>query len=206
MPVVYLGARTQDSAHRVVHALRAILTPDGVPVVTSDGLRLSYYALTAHFGQWIGRGRAWQVAGTLLYGQVQKLYRRRRLVRVHHRMRCGTVGDLRNRLQALGLSGRINTAFVERVNLTLRQSVAALTRHTWSTARYAPRLLRGVEWWRGYYHFIRPHQSLRLALPMPRQRGGGRQAQRYRARTPAMAAGLTPRRWQVREVLALPCG
>jgi hypothetical protein len=52
---------------------------------TSDGLRLSYYALTAHFGQWIGRGRhrAWQVAGTLLYGQVQKIYRRRRLVRVH---------------------------------------------------------------------------------------------------------------------------
>jgi hypothetical protein len=35
MPVVYLVARTQDSAHRVVHALRAILTADGVPVVTS---------------------------------------------------------------------------------------------------------------------------------------------------------------------------
>jgi hypothetical protein len=82
----------------------------------------------------------------------------------------------------------------------------ALTRRTWSTACHAPRLLWETEWWRGYSHFIRPHQSLRLALPMPRQRGGGRPAQRYRARTPAMAAGLTRRCWKVGEVLALPCG
>jgi hypothetical protein len=121
-------------------------------------------------------------------------------------MRCGTLAHLRGTLQALGLSGRLNTAFVERVNLTLRQSVAALTRCTWSTARYAPRLLREVAWWRAYYHFVRPHRSLRLALPTPHERGGRRQARRYRTRTPAMAARLTTRRWKVVEVLALPCG
>jgi hypothetical protein len=109
-------------------------------------------------------------------------------------------------LQALGLSGRLNTAFVERVNLTLRQSVAALTRRTWSTARRTPRLLLEVAWWRAYYHFVRPHGSLRVALPAPQARGGGRPAQRYRVRTPSMAAGLTTRRWRAGEVLALPCG
>jgi IS1 family transposase len=208
IPVLYLGARTQEAAHRVVHALRTVLLAGEVPVVTTDGLRLYFYALTAHFGQWIGRGRhrAWQVADTLVYGQVQKLYRRRRLVRVHHRMRCGTLEQLRGRLQALGLSGRLNTAFIERVNLTLRQSVAALTRRTWSTARGTPRLRLEVAWWRAYYHLVRPHRSLRLALPTPQARGGRRQACRYRTRTPAMAAGLTPRRWKVVEVLALPCG
>jgi IS1 family transposase len=207
MPVVYLGARTQDSAHRLVHAVRSVLASSCVPVVTSDGLRLYYYALTAHFGQWVrsGRRRVWQVADTLLYGQVQKLYRRRRLVRVHHRMRCGTLEELCNRLQPLGLSGRLNTAFVERVNLTLRQSVAALSRRTWSTARSTPRLLLEVAWWRAYYHFVRPHRLLRMALPTPQARGGRRQACRYRARTPAMAAGLTRRCWKVGEVLALPC-
>jgi transposase InsO family protein len=116
------------------------------------------------------------------------------------------LAHLRDTLQALGLSGRLTTAFVERVNLTLRQSVAGLTRRTWSTARSAPRLLRAVEWWRGYYHFVRPHRSLRLALPTPPERGGRRLPRRYRARTPAMAAGLTTRRWSVVEVLALPCG
>jgi IS1 family transposase len=208
IPAWHLGPRTQDSAHQVVHAVRLVLAPSCVPVVTSDGLRHYYYALTAHFGRWIrsGRRRAWQVADALLYGQVQKVYQRRRLVRVHHRMRCGSLVHLRGRLQALGLSGRLNTAFVERVNLTLRQSVAALTRRTWSTARSTPRLLLEVAWWRAYYHFVRPHRSLRLALPAPQARGGRRQARRYRARTPAMAAGLTTQRWRGAEVLALPCG
>jgi IS1 family transposase/transposase-like protein len=210
IPVLHLGPRTQDAAHQVVHALRVILPPDGVPAVTSDGLRLYYYALTyaltAHFGRWVrcGRRRVWQVTDALLYGQVQKVYRRRCLVRVHHRMRCGTFGDLRTVLQSLGLSGRLNTAFVERVNLTLRQSVAALSRRTWSTARRTPRLLVEVAWWRAYYHFVRPHRSLRVALPTPQARGGGRQAQRYRVRTPAMAAGLTTRRWSPVELLAMP--
>ena len=207
IPVLHLGARTQESAHRLVHAVRSVLAPGWVPVVTSDGLRLYYYALTAHFGRWIRSGRrcAWQVANTLLYGQVQKLYRRRHLVRVRYRVLCGSLPQLRGTLQALGLSGRLNTAFVERVNLTLRQSVAALTRRTWSTARHAPRLLWEAEWWRGYYHFIRPHRSLRLALPVPRQRGGRRRVQRYRARTPAMAAGLTTWRWTPAELLMVPC-
>jgi len=82
--------------------------------------------------------------------------------------------------------------------------VAALMRHTWSTLQEAPRLLLHLEWWRAYYHFARPHESLRVALAQPIVRGGKRQPQRYRQRTPAMAAGLTSRRWTVREVLMLP--
>jgi Integrase core domain len=107
-------------------------------------------------------------------------------------------------LQGLALSGRLNTAFVERLNLTLRQSVAALIRRTWSTMRAAPQLLMDLEWWRAYYHFVRPHESLREALDQPMQRGGKRIPRRYRQRTPAMAAGLTSRRWRVRDVLMLP--
>jgi hypothetical protein len=38
----------------------------------------------------------------------------------------------------------------------------------------------------------------------PRERGGKRLAQRYRFRTPAMAAGRTHRRWTTREVLSCP--
>ena len=40
-------------------------------------------------------------------------------------------------------------------------------------------------------HFVRPHASLRVALGQPLERGGRRQRQRYRQRTPAMAAGLS---------------
>jgi transposase InsO family protein len=107
-------------------------------------------------------------------------------------------------LQGLGLSGTLNTAFVERVNLTIRQSVAALVRRSWSTAQQVPQLQVHLEWWRAYYHFARPHASLRVPLRQPQERGGRRPPQRYRQRTPAMAAGLTNRRWTVRELLTLP--
>ena len=111
---------------------------------------------------------------------------------------------LQSALRGLGLSGKLNTAFVERVNLTLRQNVAALLRRTWSTVQAAPQLLFHLEWWRAYYHFVRPHESLRVVLAHPIDRGGKRQPQRYRQRTPAMAAGVTSRRWTVHDLLAWP--
>jgi IS1 family transposase len=208
IPVLQLGGRTQAAAHAVVHELHGRLACGCLPVFTSDGLNLYFYALTAHFGQWVTgvgrRARQWQVAAELSYGQVKKRYRRRRLVGVTYVLRCGTRAALQSALRRLGLSGKLNTAFVERVNLTVRQSVAALSRCSWSTMQAAPQLLLQLEWWRAYYHFVRPHVSLRVRLDHPRVRGGSCQRQQYRHRTPAMAAGVTSQRWTVRDLLALP--
>jgi IS1 family transposase len=194
----------------VIHSLRRILAPGCLPLFTSDGLNLYFYALTAHFGHWLQVGRRgrkalrWQVATDLICGQVKKSYRRRKLVRVSRAMRLGTADDLTAALQGMGFSGRLNTAFIERVNLTIRHGIAALARRTWATSQQAPQLLTHLEWWRAYYHFVRPHAALRVTLMQPRERGGKRVAQRYRQRTPAMAAGRTYRRWTAREVLSCP--
>ncbi len=64
-------------------------------------------------------------------------------------MRCGTREDLRAALRKLGLTGRLNTAFVERVTLTMRQEIAPLARRTWATVQEAPSLVAHLEWWRG---------------------------------------------------------
>jgi IS1 family transposase/transposase-like protein len=210
LPVLELGPRTQTMAHQLIHSLRERLAPGCLPLFTSDGLNLYFYALTAHFGDWLQVGRRgsnvrqWQVAAGLIYGQVKKSYRRRKLVRVRHVMRLGTEDALRATLQGLGYSGRLNTAFIERVNLTVRHGIAALARRTWATAQQSPPLLAHLEWWRAYYHFVRPHEALRVRLVQPQERGGKRLAQRYRQRTPAMAAGKTNRRWTAREVLSCP--
>ncbi len=119
-------------------------------------------------------------------------------------MCCGTREQLRTALQALGFRGWLNTAFVERVNLTVRRSVAGLARRTWATAQETPQLLLQLEWWRGYYHFVRPHGSLQELLAQPVVRGGRLRPRRYRQRTPAMAAGLTSGRWTVQELLLVP--
>ncbi len=193
-----------------IHSLWHLLVPGCLPLFTSDGLNLYFYALTAHFGHWLAgsrRGRKtrqWQVAASLIYGQVKKSYRRRKLVRVTHVMHLGTQAALTVALQGLGLTGRLNTAFIERVNLTVRHGVAALARRTWATAQQTPHLQAHLEWWRAYYHFVRPHASLRVALIQPRERGGNLLAQRYRQRTPAMVAGRTTRRWTACELLSCP--
>jgi transposase InsO family protein len=109
-------------------------------------------------------------------------------MRVTHVLRCGTRAALLSDLRRLGLSGKLNTAFVERVNLTLRQSVAALIRRTWSTMQDAPQLLLHLEWWRAYYHFVRPHESLRVRI----------EQRRARAATVNHSGSVNgPRRWRL---------
>jgi hypothetical protein len=135
---------------------------------------------------------------------VKKFYRRRRVVRIEYRMQWGEPGQLKARLKALGLSGRLNTAFVERVNLTLRQAVAPLIRRTWGTAQSLLGLNTHIHWWRACYHFVRPHQALRVELAQPVKRRGRQIPQHFRSRTPAMAAGITRHRWSVSELLSYP--
>jgi hypothetical protein len=194
----------------VIHSLQQLLVPGYLPLFTSDGLNLYFYPLTAHFGKWLDmarrgrKARQWQVAAGLIYGQVKKSYKRRKMMRVTQVMLLGTSAALKVALQGLRLSGRLNTAFIERVNLAVRHGVAALARCTWATAQQAPQLLAHLEWWRAYYHFVRLHASLRVAFVQPRERGGKLLAQRYRQRTPAMAAGRTNQRWTAGEVLCYP--
>ena len=81
-----LGPRTQATAHALIHALVQVLAPGCIPLFTSDGLNLYFYGLTAHFGAWVetlgAKKREWQVAAMLVYGQLIKSYRRRKLARV----------------------------------------------------------------------------------------------------------------------------
>jgi hypothetical protein len=73
------------------------------------GSTSTFMRLSAHFGDWLTehrRGRIvrqWQVAAGLIYGQVKKSYRRRKLVRVKHVMRLGTEDADPRRLAAVRL-------------------------------------------------------------------------------------------------------
>ncbi len=205
---VQLGPRTQPTAHALIHALVQVLAPGCIPLFTSDGLNLYFYGLTAHFGAWVetlgAKKREWQVAATLVYGQLIKSYRRRKLARVERVIRWGSAETLKARLQQAGWSGLVQTAFVERVNLTVRRGLAMFARRSWATTQTLSQLKDGFAWWRGYYHFVKPHAGLRVKLAVPRERGGKRLPQSYRKRTPAMAAGVSDHRWTVVELLSCP--
>jgi hypothetical protein len=130
---------------------------------------------------------------------VVKTVRRRRLVRVRHRVVFGTLEAVQQGLAACGW--QINTACIERVNLTIRQHVAAVGRRVTTLYKREAGLRQQLGWQHVYYHFCLPHVSLRQPLLQPEPTHGTGSAKRGQPRTPAMAAGLTDHVWTLREVL-----
>jgi len=99
-------------------------------------------------------------------------------------------------LASQGGTGGINTAFIERLNATFRQSLACLARRSRALARTLSTLEQGMFLVGCLYNFCTPHDSLRLPLYLGRY---GRR--RWVQRTPAIAAGLTDHMWSVDELL-----
>jgi hypothetical protein len=203
------GARTLAMAQRVVHHVAQVLAPDCAPLFLTDGFREYMTALLTHYGYWVQpprrqvTGRApkprWMPLPQLLYAQVIKTVRRRRLVRVSHRVVFGTLEAVEQVLSACGW--QINTAFVERINLTIRQHVAAVGRRVSTLCKGEDGLRQQLAVFHCYYNFCLPHASLRQPLPQPESTHGTGSATQWRPCTPAMAAGLTDHVWTLREVL-----
>ena len=200
IPSLHLGGRKQEDAYALVHDLELRLAQGCVPAFTSDGYRPYFYAITAHFGHWFrpkgARTDQWQVSENLLYGQLVKRKRRYQLTYTITRMLWGSRKVFNQVLTLHGFLPNIQTAFIERVNLTIRRGVAPLMRKTWALAQSPDHLRNHMEWWRAYYHFVRPHASLQVCVP-----GLSR---RYVQRTPAMAAGVSDRLWSVGTILKKP--
>jgi IS1 family transposase len=204
-----VGDRTLAMAQRVVHQVVQVLASGCVPLFLTDGFKEYTTALLTHFGQWVHRPRSqatgptpkprWMPLPQLLYAQVVKTVRRRRLVRVRHRIVFGTLEAIQQVLAACGW--QINTAFVERVNLTIRQHVAAVGRRVSTLCKGDDGLRQQLAVFHCYYNFCLPHASLRLPLPQPEPTHGSGSATQWRPRTPAMMAGLTDHVWTLREVL-----
>jgi hypothetical protein len=135
----------------------------------------------------------------LRYAQVVKSYRRRRLVGVTHRVVFGTQLAIEQVLAACGWT--INTAFVERLNLDLRQRVAAIGRRVNTLCQGAAGLQQQLVLFQVYHNFVLPHASLCQPLTAPMATNGKGSAKVGRPCTPAMAAGLTDHGWSLTEVL-----
>jgi hypothetical protein len=168
-------------------------------------------ALLTHFGHWVQPLRT-QAAGPapkprwiprpeLLYAQVVKLYHRRRLIRMRPRVVFGTQAQITQSLAPWGW--HINTAFIERLNLSLRHHVAAVGRRVLTVCKGEGGLRQQLHLYHTYYNFCLPHASLRMPLSQPQPTNGTGTAKRWLPYTPAMAAGLTDQVWPLQEVLLL---
>jgi hypothetical protein len=130
---------------------------------------------------------------------VVKSYRRRRIVGVKHQVVFGAVERVH---QVLLVCGRkLKTACVERLNLDIRQRVAAVGRRGNTLCQGEDGLRQQLAVYHVYDNFCLPHASLRQPLLVPEPTNGSGSAKRWRPCIPAMAAGLTDHVWSLKEVL-----
>ena len=168
-----VGRRSYRNTLALVRDVASRMTFATGPLIVTDGFAFYGTAIRRVFGP------------AALYAQVIKTRRHDRVVRVDRRLVMGAAWRFDDALHRSEDSSTVNTSFIERLNLTIRQSSAYLSRRTLFHARATDTLDAHLELLRCYYNFVRPHRALRF----------GRET-----RTPAMQAGLATRRLPLRDI------
>ena len=115
------------------------------------------------------------------------------VVEVCHRVVYGDVEEIL-RLFGADLGGCINTSYIERINLTIRNSLARFIRKGMNYSKSALMHSRAIDFFQAWYNFVKPHKSLRSMV----NRGN----KRWLQRTPAVAQKLTDHIWTLKEVVS----
>jgi len=187
--------RDRSLADRLLHQVQACSQAMCALLVSTDGWAAYPGSIQRAFREkvkeTVGRGRAClQIWSDLCIATVIKRTEKRRVVEVTRRMTLGTLEQATRLLHASHGGSTLNTAFIERLNGTMRERLAALTRKCRHAARRLDALSSGMYLIGSTYNFCWPHQELSKATHMGS------------ACTPAMASGLTDHPWSVYELLS----
>ena len=206
-----IGKRTQENANLLLDRV-VYVTDDHIPFFTSD--QLSHYktALLHTYGLWHQPQRQGKrgphpkprliAPPDLLYAQVVKTREKGRVVAVDTKIVFGTEQEIADLLANSLVSQTINTSFVERDNLTQRQSNRRLTRRTNGFSKDMSWFEKQLWLSLAYYHLVLPHHSLRQPLPEPEPTRGTGTPRKWKPVSPAMAAGITDHVWTITELLS----
>ena len=174
---------------------------DPLPVFTSDNWDPIKDALLRVYGvieqpSYKGRGRKplprLIPSSNLKYAQVCKKKKKNRLVEVVQRVVFGDPEEVMHLLGA-DCGGTINTAYVERINLTLRNSLARFIRRTMNFSKDLRMHSHAIDFFKAWYNLVKPHKSLRVQVDDGKRK--------WMQRTPLMAEGLTDHIWTLEELL-----
>lgn len=138
----------------------------------------------------------------LEYAQVVKHRRKGRVIKVSRRIIFGNEERIYTKASLLitkdGNQGNINTSYVERNNLTMRQNNKRLSRKTLAFSKNKDEFQNQMTFYCAYFDFVRTHDGLKLRTNEIAPRGVPR---KWLKRTPAMSAGITDHVWTLRELL-----
>jgi transposase-like protein/IS1 family transposase len=193
--------RDRTLADRLLWQVRSCCRPLCALLVCIDGWNAYPGSIRRAFRQKVkqtaGGGRAsLRVWPQLCIGVVIKRSVNKRVVQVTRKLMQGTLAQAQTLLSVSGGGTVLNTAFIERLNGTIRERLASLTRK----CRHAARRLEALEsgmWLLGCtYNLCWPHHEL------SRRATKAHQGQGEVLLTPAMATGLTDHIWSMQELLS----
>jgi IS1 family transposase len=197
------GGRTEEDAVKLfedVESKRRLDSP--IPVFTTDNWDAFLNALIGVYGHietppYSGRGRPplprLIPIQELKYAQVCKRRQNGRVVEVIQKV---VLGDEEEVLRLLGVDeGKcINTAYIERFNLTVRNCLSRFVRKSMNFSKNPHLHTCAIDFIQAWYNFVKPHKSLRIRFD-----DGIR---KWLPRTPMMAEGLTDHVWSLDELLS----
>ena len=126
------------------------------------------------------------------YAKVCKKRKNGRIIEVIQRIVYGDPVEVM-RLLGADSGGKINTAYIKRINLTIRNSLARFVRKSMNCSKILRRHTHALDFFQAWYNFVKPHKSLRLEVNQGRKR--------WMQRTSAMAEGLVDHVWTIKELM-----
>jgi len=170
-----------------------------LPIFTSDDWDAYKNALVEVYGveeqpEYKGRGRPPNPKKVprpdLKYAQVVKHREGDEVTGVKKRVVFGNEEEVLNALESAGNS--ISTSYIERNNLTVRNGVSRLIRKTINFSKRLNPLIMHLCLFFTWFNLVKPHNALKIEI--------ADSGQRWKHRTPAMAADLTDHVWTLEEL------
>jgi len=189
-----IGKNEEEVAVVMMSQIRDRYNPIEPPAISSDGNDSYPEAMLETWGklpEYTGRGRpptckqpqpGWKCL------QVTKQRSGSRLIGITHKVVYGDPGEVPD---FMGL----NTAYVERTNLTSRQMNGRMVRKTLSFSKEEEMLRASCALEDLVYNLAKPVKSLRVEV--------NNDERRWVPRSPAMAAGITDHIWTIGEIMMM---
>jgi len=184
------GKRTYDNARKLIAQIRK--RSDGtIPYITSDGYEGYKEAIESIYSEI--HDNEISIPSQLCYAQVNKTIEKNRCINVERKLIFGAVSKLEEVLNNSPVSFKVNTAFIERSNLTIRQHNKRVERKSQGFSKIKNFFEKQLSLSIAYYNFCLQHMSLKYLIE-----------DKTVINTPVMEAGLTDHVWTMKELLAYP--
>lgn len=186
------GKRTKNNARKLISTIRKRLNATDL-YITSDGNEDYVDSISSIYGRLNDYKDEMILPEKFCYGQVIKDVEKGRCIKVTRRVIFGSYELLEEKLTNSKVSFTMNTSYIERSNLTMRQHNHRVERKTQGFSKLLEYHKYQTSLTIAYYNFCLPHRSLEYLCRDKKIRN-----------TPVMKAGLTDHVWTMRELLAYP--